>query len=218
MFLRIIVYSIKKGVTFGLFPLIWNPLYLIRSQTTKLQLEWGQVNFTKFEIKMGVVKRRRKAIRETGFSKCHIKMEQWKFCLSKFWPLHASVVLKALLNKHQLIKINMAYVYIRPEVKKIIQRQWLRLQINLVLGDYMKSAIWWGKFFGTEEEQFFDVRWGYFLVHKIWRAGNDTFDRGWFRFRAVNISGGRMSKFVAIVWDSSRSLEHSVDMISFLWQ
>ena len=39
--------------------------------------------------------------------------------------------------------------------------------MNLVLGDYMKSAIWCGKFFGTEEEQFFDVRWGYFLVHKI---------------------------------------------------
>ena len=48
----------------------------------------------------------------------------------------------------------MAYVYIRPEVKKIIQRQWLRLQMKLVLGDYMKSAIWWSKFFGTEEEQF----------------------------------------------------------------
>ena len=44
-----------------------------------------------------------------------------------------------------------------------MQPQWLRLQMKLVLGDYMKSAIWWGKFFGTEEEQFFDVRWGYFL-------------------------------------------------------
>ena len=48
--------------------------------------------------------------------------------------------------EHQQNKISMAYVYIKPEVKKMIQQQWLQLKMKLVLGDYcIKSVIWWGQ-------------------------------------------------------------------------
>ena len=48
--------------------------------------------------------------------------------------------------EHQQNKISIAYVYIKPEVKKMIQQQWLQLKMKLVLGDYcIKSVIWWGQ-------------------------------------------------------------------------
>ena len=34
-----------------LFPLIWNPLYLISSQATKSHLEWGQLKNIKGSVK-----------------------------------------------------------------------------------------------------------------------------------------------------------------------
>ena len=37
----------KQRVSSDLFQLIWNPLYLISSQVTKSQLEWGQLKFYK---------------------------------------------------------------------------------------------------------------------------------------------------------------------------
>ena len=56
-------------------------------------------------------------------------------------------LIEAGFSKYQLIKINMTYVYKNPEVKKEIQKQLLQLQMKLVLGDYVKIAIWWGRFF-----------------------------------------------------------------------
>ena len=38
----------------------------------------------------------------------------------------------------------MTCVYIKPEVKKMMQQKWLHLQIKFAKGDYMKIAIWWG--------------------------------------------------------------------------
>ena len=46
-FLRIIDYGIELGVSYDLFPLIWNPLYLVNPQATKSQLEWSQFKFYK---------------------------------------------------------------------------------------------------------------------------------------------------------------------------
>ena len=56
--LRIIDY----GVLYVLFPLIWNPLYLISPQATKSQLEWGQLKFYKVWNKKGSVKKRKTGI------------------------------------------------------------------------------------------------------------------------------------------------------------
>ena len=53
------------------------------------------------------------------------------------------VMVKIRFSNHRLIKIGMIYLYRKPEVKKIIQQQWLQLQMKLVLDDYMKIAIWW---------------------------------------------------------------------------
>ena len=58
----------------------------------------------------------------------------------------------------------MTCAYTKPEVKKMIQQQWLQLQMKLVWGDYMKIPIWWGK--------------------------NDTFDSGKCKFIKKDFSGG----------------------------
>ena len=58
----------------------------------------------------------------------------------------------------------MTCVYMKPEVKNVIQQQWLQLQMKLVYGDQMKIAIWWGK--------------------------NDIFDSGRCKFIKEDFSGG----------------------------
>ena len=57
-FLRIIDYGIEWGVSYDLFPLIWNPLYLIGPQSYKFPIEWSQLKFYKVWNKNGSVKRK----------------------------------------------------------------------------------------------------------------------------------------------------------------
>ena len=42
----------------------------------------------------------------------------WKFCLEEFWQFIIFVILKMRFSNHGLIKINMIYVHITPEVTK----------------------------------------------------------------------------------------------------
>ena len=35
--------ALNKEFDSDLFPLVWNPLYLVISQATKTQLKWGQL-------------------------------------------------------------------------------------------------------------------------------------------------------------------------------
>ena len=42
----------------------------------------------------------------------------WEFCLEKFWPFNAFVMLQVRFSNHQLTKISMIYLYIKPKVKK----------------------------------------------------------------------------------------------------
>ena len=36
------------------------------------------------------------------------------------------------MSKHRLIKISMTYMYIKSEYKKMMQQQWLQLQMKLL--------------------------------------------------------------------------------------
>ena len=47
----------------------------------------------------------------------------WKFCLEKFWPFSAFVILQIRFCNHRVIKSSMIYLYIKPEVIKMIQQQ-----------------------------------------------------------------------------------------------
>ena len=47
----------------------------------------------------------------------------WQFCLEKFWPFSAFVMLQIRFCNHRVIKSSMIYLYIKPEVKKMIQQQ-----------------------------------------------------------------------------------------------
>ena len=70
-----------------MFPLIWNPLYLISSQGIKPQLEWCQLKFcnVKFEIKKGVRKRGKQALREAGSLEIELKFGGYgTFALANF--------------------------------------------------------------------------------------------------------------------------------------
>ena len=67
------------------------------------------------------------------------------FFLSNLWPFDVFVMLKTLFSKDWFIKILLTCLYMNTEVKKILQQQWLQLQMKLLLGDYMKFAIWWGR-------------------------------------------------------------------------
>ena len=49
----------------------------------------------------------------------------------------------------------MIYVNIKSEVKKLIQKQWIQLEMKLGLGDYIKSTICEGDFSGAGNEQDF---------------------------------------------------------------
>ena len=40
-----------------------------------------------------------------------------KFFLKKFWPFNVFDMPKIRLSNHQLIKISMIYLYIKPEIK-----------------------------------------------------------------------------------------------------
>ena len=43
---------------------------------------------------------------------------KWKFCLGKLRPFNVFVILKTALYMRELIKIVLARVHIKPEVKK----------------------------------------------------------------------------------------------------
>ena len=76
----------------------------------------------------------------------------WKFYLEKFWPFSGFVILQIRFCNHQGIKISMIYMYIKPEVKKMIQQQWCSYKWSLY---YMKIGIWWGGFFWCGNWAFF---------------------------------------------------------------
>ena len=48
-----------------------------------------------------------------------------KLCSGERWPFNAFFILKIIFSKHQLIKISITHMYIKPEVDtKMIQPQW----------------------------------------------------------------------------------------------
>ena len=48
----------------------------------------------------------------------------WKFFVEEFWQFNAFLMLKIRFSSHQLIETGMRYVYIKSEVKKMMQQQW----------------------------------------------------------------------------------------------
>ena len=58
--------------------------------------------------------------------------EKRNFDWKNFGHSNAFVMLKATFSKHSLIKINMTCVHIKPEVKQMIHKQRLQLQIKLL--------------------------------------------------------------------------------------
>ena len=61
-FLRIIDYGTKVKFQ-DLFPVLWNPLYLISSQATKSQLDWGRLKLYQVWNKKESVKKRKTRIK-----------------------------------------------------------------------------------------------------------------------------------------------------------
>ena len=125
----------------------------------------------KFEIKREVVKR--KTINNWGrvFQTALKSGEKgWEF-----WLFNAFLMLHIRFGNHRLIKINMIYVYIKPEVKK----KWCNSSAcSVVLRDYMKIAVWWGGFFWYGKWAFFCV-WAEFLPHLQGFLENNSFgERG----------------------------------------
>ena len=68
-FLRIIDYGIEQGVSYDLFPLIWNPLNLISPESHSFPIGVESDEILQFEIKKGNWKRGKQAIIEAEFSK-----------------------------------------------------------------------------------------------------------------------------------------------------
>ena len=77
-FLRIIDYGIEWGVSYDLFPLIWNPLYLIGPQSYKFPIEWSQLKFYKVWNKNGSVKRKTSNNRTRVFEIALEGGREWK--------------------------------------------------------------------------------------------------------------------------------------------
>ena len=58
----------------------------------------------------------------------------WQFCLEKFWPFSAFVMLQIRFCNHRVIKSSMIYLYIKPEVKK-----WYNSKDAAI----NEACIWW---------------------------------------------------------------------------
>ena len=84
--------------------------------------------------------------------------------MGEIWPFNAFVMLSKPFSKRWLIKSSMTCEYIQPEVKKMIQQQWLQLQTtnDACIG-------WW------------DENW--------WRK-NDTFNSRRYKFIKEDFFGG----------------------------
>ena len=63
-------------------------------------------------------------------------MERWgeyKLCIGGLCPFNTFFMLKTTFSKHQLIKISITHVYIKPKVDtKMIQQKWIQEQRKLV--------------------------------------------------------------------------------------
>ena len=70
------------------------------------------------------MKRRVKSTKKRRvFEKNIQRWEKWKFYFREFWPFNPLVTLNESLSKHQLIKIDIVYVNIKPKVKKKMMQQ-----------------------------------------------------------------------------------------------
>ena len=101
------------GVSYNLFSLIWNPLYLTNSEVTKSQLEWAQLKLYKIWNKKRSVKEMKMSIKRCRVFKIALKGgKNGNF-----------VMLKGTFNKHWLIRISITCVYIKPEIKRMLQKK-----------------------------------------------------------------------------------------------
>ena len=96
----------KQGVSYDLFPLIWNPLCLISLQATKSLLEEGQLKFHKISNKKGSVKKNKTSIKRRRVFKIALKDGgNRKFaseCLAIQCFCHAKGnIQEALINQNQ---------------------------------------------------------------------------------------------------------------------
>ena len=93
--------GIKQGVSYDLFPLIWNPFiyshYLIILQAMKSQLEWGKLKFYK---KGGVRKRKTGINRRRVFKIALEGGREWKFCLEELRLFNTFFMRRAKFSKH----------------------------------------------------------------------------------------------------------------------
>ena len=55
---------------------------------------------------------------------------EWKLCSAELWPVNAFVMLKTTFSKHQLIKISIIHMYIKPEFKKKTDTKAMTTAIN----------------------------------------------------------------------------------------
>ena len=76
-------------------------------------------------------KERNKYQKKQGFPNSIERLKKWKFWLGELWLFNAFVMLKRTFSKHQLIKISITCVYIKPESKKkMLQQKWLQQQMK----------------------------------------------------------------------------------------
>ena len=91
--------------------------------------------------------------------------------LGKFWSFNAFVIVRTKLSKYWSVKVSIAYMHLKPEIKnkKMIPQQWLQQQIKFALLDYWKSpfdgegitlligedVIWWEEIFMVAERSKF---------------------------------------------------------------
>ena len=89
----------------------------------QLQMEWGFNNLVRGKWKIEWVKRKTisnwsRVLQITLKNWKVEKGEEWACCLEEFWSFNVFDVAKLRFRSHQLIKISMIYLYIKPEVKR----------------------------------------------------------------------------------------------------
>ena len=121
----------KKNVESFSYSLIPQILKFTKSSSRLVVLIKFLISFCfKVEMKKGERKKRNKVFQRALESEANGNTVRENFEHSMLLSL-----LKKTFGKHQLIKTSMKYVYMKPEVKEMIQQQWIKLQTKLVLGD-----------------------------------------------------------------------------------
>ena len=112
-----------------------------------------------------------------------------KFCLEKFWPLNAFLMLQIRFSNNRLIKISMIYLDIKPEVEKIYDTIAMTTVINTACIRWLHQNCY------LVREIF--LVWDFFCCCVVFYTPSSWFpqsDRFGVRSRTVHLGGNRQDE------------------------